>query len=64
MEQLPLEIISKIMLYNITFEAYLMRDSIQRYKNHLVRINNYLPDKKSLNFSTWYFINLIGPQPA
>ena len=57
MEQLPLEIISKIMLYNITLEAYLIRDSIQRYKN-------YLPDKKSLNFSTWYFINLIGPQPA
>jgi hypothetical protein len=65
MEKLPLEIVLKIMLYNSTLEADLMRDHpIRNYNNYIELLKKYFPILIPLNFSKRYFSNFISPQPA
>lgn len=65
MEKLPLEIVLKIMLYNSTLEADLMRDNpIRKYNNYIVWWEKYFPNRVPLNFSERYFSNFSPPLPA
>jgi len=64
MVTLPLEIISKIMLYNSTLEADLMRDHpIKSYNCYITWLKKYFPNKEPLSFYK-YFKRLNYPQPA